>query len=121
MAITTSNDQIIIQVVESSAATIPGEDELTRILKNQTARMLEKCFDERRRDALESATQAFTESVTHLHKLLCLQEGVHESQWIDEPPTDEELEEFDEKREQINHTVEQYIERQVRRYISFVR
>ncbi len=121
MPITSTNDQIIIQVVESSTTPIPGEDKLTATLKNQTARMLETCFEERREDALEAAAKTFSESAVHLHKLLCLREGVHETQWMDERPTDEEMKEINTKRDQINDTVEQFVERQVRRYITFVR
>lgn len=119
MAITASNDPIIIEVVEIHASTIPGEDDLTEELKNQTARMLETCFEERQEDVLQTAARTFTESVVHLHKLLCLQEGVHHSQWPEEPGASEEVDAIAEKRQQINDTVEQYMERQVRRFITF--
>lgn len=120
MAITTSNDPIIIEVVETHVSSIPGEDELTETLKNQTARMLETCFDQRRDDVLQAATQTLTESVIHLHKLLCLQKGVHHSQLTEESIASENADEIDNKREQVNDMVDQHIHRQVRRFITFV-
>jgi hypothetical protein len=119
MAITTTDDQMIIQVVESTTTAIPGEEDLTHTLKNQTARMLETCFDGRQHDVLETAAKTFAESAVHLHKLLCLQEGVHHSQLAGEELSTERLDAIEEKRDQINDTVEQHIERQVRRYITF--